>query len=83
MNRNKLPRYNVSPSDDGDSIADQKRSRSWDIIDRVTGGVVENCLTRARARTVCKELNAGRVFGFKGSAVTATNANAGGDRPSQ
>lgn len=50
-------RYIVNPSDDGTSIEDQKRSRSWDVIDRVTNSVVSNHLTRDGARSAAREAN--------------------------
>lgn len=54
---NKRPRYNVSRVWDGNSLPDQKRPVSWDVLDRVTGHTVSNHLTRFAAREAAREMN--------------------------
>ena len=51
-------RYYVSPCDDLGSLGDQRRQRTWDVVDRVRKAIVSNHDKRIWAREQAEKLNA-------------------------
>lgn len=51
--------YYVKPCDDGGSLPDAPRTRSWDVVLRRRGGnvAIENYVTRKAARDEAERLN--------------------------
>jgi hypothetical protein len=54
-----MRRFVVRPSDDGGSIADRKRERTWDVVDRTDDTCVGNYDRRADARREASDRNSG------------------------
>lgn len=52
-----MRRFVVRPSDDGDSLGDRRRQRSWDVVDRTNDSCVANYDRRTDARREAADRN--------------------------